>query len=159
MTWEKADWLVFQVGEQRWALAAGCVRQVMRPPPITCVPGASPDCAGLMGWQGRLLTVVDAAARLSPGSAREFSGERVVLWVQEDHAGGLLVDGVVGLRRLPTSAALPLQSMLPPPWNVVAGLLRDGDDIVPILEPSAWFSAAGGEVPAGAQTARSNRLP
>ena len=147
MTWETADWVVFQLGEQRWAMAAGCVRQVMRPPPITFVPGASPDCVGLMGWQGRLLTVVDAAARLAPGSAREPSGARVVLWVQDDHAGGLLVDGVVGLRRLPTSAALPLQTMLPPPWNVVAGLLRDGDDIVPILEPFAWFVAAAGEMP------------
>lgn len=147
MTWDTADWVVFQLGEQRWAMAAGCVRQVMRPPAITFVPGANPDCVGLMGWQGRLVTVVDAAARLAPGSAREPSGARVVLWAQDDHAGGLLVDGVVGLRRLPTSAALPLQNMLAPPWNVVAGLLRDGDDIVPILEPSVWFAAAAGEGP------------
>lgn len=138
------DWLVFRLGGQRWALAACGVRQVMRVPPLACVPGARPSCLGVMAWQGYPVTVLDAAVWLAQGAAREAQQERLVIWVQDGHALGLRVDAVLGLRRLPPSAVLPLQAALPSPWNAVAGLLRQGDDIDPILDPAALLAAGGG---------------
>ena len=141
------DWLVFRLGEQRWALAAGGIRQVMRMPPLACVPGACPSCLGVIAWQGRPVTVLDAARWLVQGTAREAQQERLVIWAQDGHALGLRVDAVLGLRRVPPSAVLPLQAALPPPWNAVSGLLRQGDDIDPILEPAALLAAGGGAEP------------
>lgn len=145
------DWLVLRLGEQRWALAAGAVRQVMRLPPLACVPGARPSCLGVIAWQGRPVTVLDAALWLAQGGTREAREERLVIWAQGGQALGLRVDAVLGLRRLPPSAVLPLRAVLRPPWNVVAGLLRQGDDIDPILEPAALLAA-----PHGASEGRSS---
>ncbi len=136
------DWLAFLLGEQRWVLAAGAVRQVMRLPPLAPVPGARPPCMGMIAWQGRPVTVLDAALWLAQGGAREARQERLVIWAQGGDALGLRVDAVLSLRRLPPSAVLPLQAALPPPWNAVAGLLRQGDDVDPILEPAALLAAA-----------------
>ena len=141
------DWLMFRLGEQRWALEADGVRQVLRMPPLACVPGAYASCLGVVAWRGRPVAVLDAALWLAQGTAREAQQERLVIWAQDDHALGLRVDAVLGLRRLPPSAVLPLQTVLPAPWNAVAGLLRQGDDIDPILEPAVLWAAEGGAEP------------
>lgn len=157
MSSQSADWLVFQLGEQRWAMAAGSVRQVMRLPTIVGVPGADPHCLGVVAWQGRPVTVVDAAARLARGSPRDAQRERLLIWVQGGRAVGLRVDGVLGLRRLPLSAVCPLQRVLPAPWNIVTGLLREGNDIAPILEPATLFGAD--DISDGLPSAEGKRAP
>ncbi len=150
MTGEMADWLIFTIEGQRCALSAGRVRQVMRPPPAARVPGASPHCLGLVAWQGRLVTVVDAAAWLLQRLPQESSQERLVIWAHDGRVGGLRVESVVGLQRLPADAILPLQNALPAPWNAVSGLLCLGEEMAAVFEPAALFAAGLGETPASA---------
>jgi len=114
--------LVLRLGGNRYALAAGSVREVFRLAGLTPLPGAEPPVAGLTLWRGRLLTLLDArrALGLSIDALNDLG--RVVVLGEGRGAVGLLVDAVEGVEDVPVGA------LRPPPegGRLVEGLTRAG---------------------------------
>ncbi|WP_298958352.1 chemotaxis protein CheW [uncultured Methylobacterium sp.] len=77
----------------RFALPAAAVIEVLRPPPLTRLPGAAPALAGLANRRGAALPVLDWR---HPDRARDPAPARVVV-VQAGEPVGLSVDAVAGL--------------------------------------------------------------
>lgn len=82
------------VGEHLIGVPIGAVREVVPPRPFTPLPGTTEWVCGLVNLRGRLVTVIDLAARLGlpPAAAR---AEHSIVIVQHGHRQvGMAVDDV-----------------------------------------------------------------
>lgn len=96
--------MLVSAGGEVFAIALDLVREVVPARPYTTLPGAPNGVCGLANVRGRIVTVVELAARMGLDAARA-AGHRVVLL---DHAGrlvGLAVDEVVRIVRAPVEEA------------------------------------------------------
>lgn len=108
------EFLGFVLGAERFLVPLISVREVGRIPLLTEVPHASGDIVGLMNLRGELLPVYDIAASLGIVEApRDLAGPdapslpreaRVVVLHLPPSAAGLVVDGLLGVIRLPHAA-------------------------------------------------------
>ncbi|CAA2155343.1 Chemotaxis protein CheW [Methylobacterium brachiatum] len=87
-------YLVFTLGSDEYALDAGLVRELLRPPRLTRVPGAPAALAGLANLRGTALPVLDLRRVVRPGLEPAIEPNRVVV-VEVAEAVGLMVDRVV----------------------------------------------------------------
>ncbi|MEH3147361.1 MAG: chemotaxis protein CheW [Methylobacterium frigidaeris] len=88
--------LLFGLGPDRFALPAGCVREVLRPPVLTRLPGAPPALAGLANLRGEPLPVLDLRHLLRPDHGSVPARGRVIV-VEAGDPVGFAVDRVLGL--------------------------------------------------------------
>lgn len=127
--------LVVTLGEARFGLWVDEVLEIVRTPPITRLPLAEPELAGVTSVRGDILPVLDLGGRLLDAPARRPG--RLVL-VRHEASGamvGLLVDAVetlIGVTdeeiREPPPAA---EARLPP--ALMTGVVARDDGVVTIL--------------------------
>ena len=92
--------LCFKLGDQEYGIDLDIVGQIVKPPPVTCVPRLEPHILGIVSIRGAVVTLVDLRQLMNleptpwPRSARilivEMKGEQI----------GLLVDSVTQVRRI-----------------------------------------------------------
>ncbi|KQO69199.1 chemotaxis protein CheW [Methylobacterium sp. Leaf89] len=87
-------YLVFTLGTDDYALDAGLVRELLRPPRLTRVPGAPAALAGLANLRGTALPVLDLRRVVRPDLEPPTEPTRVVV-AEAGEAVGLMVDRVV----------------------------------------------------------------
>lgn len=141
-----ADVMLVQVGGSSYALPVCAVREIVRLPPVTRVPGLPAFVAGLANVRGRVLAVIDLRPLLRLEAPR---GDRLVIL---DGAGtsdaafgngtraivGLVVDAARDLVQLPEGGLEPL----PPGVPAEAAAVLDGITVVDGT-PVAVLSPAG----------------
>ncbi len=123
------------------ALPVGDVREVLRVPPITRVPGAAANVAGVINLRGRVLPVLGLARAL--GLREHTLGPRSRILVI-DHPGGalgLLCDSVSDLVRVPEDALVEPPAELRPPGGGVRAAVRHGDRWLLALDALALAGA------------------
>src|SRR3977135_3994923 len=106
------DLLVFNLGQQQFALPIGQVSSVVPRATLTPLPGAPADLIGLLRLRGALCPVIDIRARLGVSAAAPHIGECIVVLHTTTFHLGLLVDGIedvvaaaIGARDRPASVA------------------------------------------------------
>ncbi|MGP3699549.1 chemotaxis protein CheW [Rhodobacter sp. NSM] len=103
--------LVVVLGEDRLRLAGDAVLEILRPRPLTRVPGGPPGLLGLINLRGAVIPVLSLAALMGRPLSAPPPTARIVA-VQAGQALGLLVDHVAGLRETGDEAALDLDRLL-----------------------------------------------
>src|ERR1700694_3464128 len=99
------DLLVFNLGQQQFALPVGQVSTVVPRATLTPLPGAPAELLGLLRLRGTLCPVIDIRARLGLPPAVPHIGERIVVMRTTTFRVGLLVERIVGLVVVPTADA------------------------------------------------------
>ena len=95
----------FRVGEQRVAVAADAVAEVLAARPTTPVPLAPAGVLGLVHVRGRIVPILDPAVRLGlPVAAPRSAAAHLVLRSAPDEWFGLLVDEVLDVVDIPPEA-------------------------------------------------------
>ena len=128
--------VLFLVGEATYATPLAGLVEVIHPPAVSPVPDAPDWLVGLANVRGEVTSILDFRAVLElpphPG------GRRTVLVARTPDGAtvaGLLVDRVVGIRRLHVD---PVEVEGDFEWGrvgeFVAGLTEDGDRLVPVLD-------------------------
>ena len=142
---DKRTYVLFRLGEERYALPVEAVTGVVRYEPPMTVPRAPHSVMGVINLRGRVLPVVDLKARLG---AKEFSaGAHARILVAESPAGpvGVAVDAVTEV------ATFSAEQIRPMPDGVVeadaaaafAGMVERSDGLIILLDPEYAMSAAG----------------
>src|SRR5688500_982524 len=130
------------VGEYRFGVAIERIREIIPARPYTPLPGTGPHVCGLINLRGRIVTVVDLAARrgLAPASANpEHSiviaehGERLLGMAVEDVARIVTVD----LETLDASAEV--LRMLGVDRAYLRGVGEVDDEIFVAVDPDQIF--------------------
>ena len=87
-------YLVLTLGSEEFALDAGIVRELLRPPRLTRVPGAPHALAGLANLRGTALPVLDLRRIVRPDLEPAAEPTRVVV-AEAGEPVGLMVDRIV----------------------------------------------------------------
>jgi purine-binding chemotaxis protein CheW len=87
-------YLVFTLGTDDYALDAALVRELLRPPRLTRVPGAPVALAGLANLRGTALPVLDLRRVVRPDLEPATEPTRVVV-AESGEAVGLMVDRIL----------------------------------------------------------------
>lgn len=138
--------LAFAASGQLLALELAHVVEVLRMVAPTPVSGAAADLLGVIDCRGTVVPLLDLAARLGLPLHAPGLDSRIVVVATRAGPLGLVVDRVDGLVWPGPGGFSPRQS-LPFPGStqassLVAGALRSGDRLVPVLEPDRLWRDA-----------------
>jgi len=129
------DLLVLRLGDARFGLWIDEILEIVRTPPISRLPLASPDVPGVTSVRGQVLPVLDLGVRLMAEPA-ERPG-RLVVVRHHDTASlvGLLVDGVETLTGVTASELQdpPTASEARLPPELVSGVIARDSGVVTVL--------------------------
>jgi purine-binding chemotaxis protein CheW len=128
--------ILFRMGISTYACPLVQLREVIRTPTITPVPDAPEWLLGLANVRGDVTSIVDLPLAL--GLESEGRGARPVLMAEtsdKQTAVGLLVDEVVGIRRMSVSPWTPDDGM---EWGRVgeflSGLSEQNEQLIPVID-------------------------
>jgi purine-binding chemotaxis protein CheW len=99
--------LAFRLGSEDYVVMVEQVREVLKLWYITPVPNASPSVLGVTSLRGKVLPVVDLGRRLDLAPSVQDERCRIIVVAVGDEETGLLVDRVMGVRRVPPDAVRP----------------------------------------------------
>jgi purine-binding chemotaxis protein CheW len=152
----RADVMLVRMGGSSYALPVAAVREVVRLPPVTRVPGLPPFVAGLTNVRGRVLAVLDLRTLLRLEGPR---GDRLVILDGEQDGGGtaqvpnprgtralvgLIVDAALDMVQLPTGGLEPLPPGIPPEAaGVLDGMTVLANTPIALLAPSGLLALRG----------------
>lgn len=137
---EEIQLVVFEIAGSDYGVRILDVREIIRVPQITSVPGAGEAVEGIINLRGQVIPVIDLRKRLGT-LARELDRKaRIIVVSTESRLVGVIVDAVKEVVRIPASA------IEPPPQEVVAesrlgrrsieGIGRVGDRLLILLSLS-----------------------
>jgi len=141
----RKEYLGFFLGEEEYALEIESVREILRAPPIAEVPRAPQDVLGVVTVRGEVIPVLDPRRRLDLPARPAGAGHRVLVCQYRGTSVGVLVDRVSQVVRLPPSSieARP-QGIGGADPNTIAGIGRERDRLLIILDPGALLGAGAG---------------
>ncbi len=104
--------VAMHVGEEAFGIDIACIDTVITPQPITPVPRTPAFVKGVMNLRGRIVPVIDVRTRFGIAKPPEEQDCRIVVVEAEGVYGGLVVDNVSEVLRLPESSIQPPSELL-----------------------------------------------
>ncbi len=129
------EYVVFRVGELRCGLPIHRIQEIDRNMPITRVHTAPPWVRGVINLRGRIVTIIDLAARLGVQRACSAGSCKTVVAQADDELIGLLVEEVDDIVTPGPTGVLPTPPHLPQRvGQYAAGVLVLEDSLVILLD-------------------------
>jgi len=91
---DAASFVVFSLGGETFALEIKKVREIIRVPHVTWVPGSSELVRGVINLRGNVVAVIDLARILSLPAPEETALNRIIVVDFDGDMVGMLVDSV-----------------------------------------------------------------
>jgi purine-binding chemotaxis protein CheW len=138
----RPEWLIVRAGTRRCALALADVVEIMRPQPITALPGLPASVLGSAVVRGDAVPVVHAASLLGEAVSDPL---RLVTLRVADRYVALAVDDVIGLRRTDATQEAVMPPLLAGAAQHAVSALRVADsalvlvlDGMRLVPPDVW---------------------
>ena len=131
-------WLGFSLKGQRYAVALGSVREVIRPGDITPVPGAPEDVLGIVNLRGQIVPVLDGRRRFGLDTGMEEGTEdarRVIVFDDGGSTVGMRIDVIGDMLTFDADDVAP-----PPPGRAerrddpVSGVITRDDGFIALVD-------------------------
>lgn len=132
------EYITFQIGSQTFGTSVLDVHDVFRPTNVTKVPLSPPDIAGVLNLRGRIVTAIDARARLGLPPRKADAGEIMAIGIErKGESFGLIIDSVGEVVRLDEDDMEQNPVNLDPIWAAVSkGVHRLDDKLLLIMDIS-----------------------
>jgi purine-binding chemotaxis protein CheW len=135
----EAGGLLLQLGRSRYAIPLDVVAEVLRPLPVTRLPGLPAWVCGAANWRGRVLPVLDLRPLFAEPHLPHCRPRLVVLLL-EGVGLGLQVDGVDGVSAAPPARLDPGTAINGEAAALLAGSAVDEEGPLAWLEPAALLA-------------------
>lgn len=136
-----ADYLIFRLATEHYALAGSSVREVIRWRVLTPVPGSPPALPGIFSQRGQVLPVADLRVILGLPATPPERATRLVLTYTEQADLVLIVDAVIDLAPLdPNSFAPPPSGLEPQRARLISGIARHAGEPLAVLNIAALIA-------------------
>lgn len=99
-----AHLVCFRIGRETYGIDIFAVREIVKPQEITPVPGTEAYVLGIINLRGRIVSVVDLAARLGLGAAAIHRSSRILVVDLDGFTVGFLVDAATEVLKLDEEA-------------------------------------------------------
>ena len=131
--------VVFQIGEQEFAVGVAAVERVVRAVEVSPLPDAPRGVRGIINLHGRIVPVFDLHSRLGqPGRAVRASDYLIVAHTHW-RTVALLVDAVVGVVTGIKGRVTPAAEILPD-MPSIAGVMKLGGGLVLVQDIERFLS-------------------
>src|SRR5690606_10089031 len=101
---EERQVVVFELGDEKYGIAISTVREIIRMPTVTQVPGAPEHVRGVINLRGRVIPVVDLRTRFRLPAVELTADTRVLVVDILGENIGVVVDAVTEVRRISTDS-------------------------------------------------------
>ncbi|WP_372635133.1 chemotaxis protein CheW [Cohnella sp.] len=136
--------VTFMLGDQRYALDIGQVKEIIRVPALLQVASTSPEMLGMFNLRGSLLPVVDLAQCLGLSPLPIGEESRVIVMREGGSDIGVLVDSVTEVFNMPDSEVETTPAAIA---NVasefIRGIHKRGDELTVLLRTDKLLAASG----------------
>ncbi|MBL8764474.1 MAG: purine-binding chemotaxis protein CheW [Phycisphaerae bacterium] len=143
-----AQYVVFGLGDEEFAVDILAVQEISRPTALTRVPRAARGVEGVINLRGRVIPVVDARARLgmpSPVAAGDERSRIIVVGVG-GRTLGFIVDRVHEVLRVGAAQLEPAPAS-ESGAGVVSGVARPADRMIAVLDLDRLFGTMDAACP------------
>ena len=127
--------VVFNLGEEIYAVPVTRVQEIVRLQPITIIPRAPEYVLGMTNLRGQVIPVIDLVKRLGLGQVQQTKASRIMVAELPGQMVGMMVDNVISVAQLPRSKIEP-----PPPVvrsvdsQFIEGLSHYQDNLLILLD-------------------------
>ena len=88
-------WVTFRLESETYGIDVMQIREVLRSPEISPVPGAPSYVLGIINLRGNVVAIIDTRSRFSlPSKEENDDASRILILEQGDYVVGFLVDSV-----------------------------------------------------------------
>jgi purine-binding chemotaxis protein CheW len=109
----RSDHLIFRISNERFALPASSLRQILEPPPIIQIPNTPAFLLGIINLRGEILGVLDLRVHFRLGVAGTANDERLLVLKHKRRSVALVADAVIAIESFETSQLDPVPLDLP----------------------------------------------
>lgn len=95
-------WVTFQLDDETYGIDVMQIREVLRTPEISPVPGAPSFVLGIINLRGNVVAIIDTRSRFHLGSRAVDEASRILILEAGDSLVGYLVDSVSEVAELRT---------------------------------------------------------
>ena len=131
--------VVFQIGEQEFAIAVGAVERVVRAVEVSPLPDAPRGVRGIVNLHGRIVPVFDLCSRLGQPVRAVRESDYLIVAHTHWRTVALLVDAVVGVVTGIDAHVTPASEILPD-FHSIAGVIKAGGGLVIVQDIERFLS-------------------
>ena len=152
--------VVCVVGDERYGLEVGRVREIIRLPEITALPGSHPSVSGVINLRGRIIPIMDLRQRFGLAAAAPTRLSRIVVAEADELQIGLVVDAVEEVVHIAANAIEP-----PPALTTAAGsdhligIAKSGDQLIILIDLDPLIGTGALALSAGPDAGAGGRAP
>lgn len=129
------EYVTLNIADQVFGVEVGEIHDVFTIKELTAVPMSRSVIAGVLNLRGRIVTAIDARARLGLPRREDYRGAMAVGVEQGGESYGLLIDGVGEVLRPSADCYEPNPCNLDERWvDVASGVYRLDDRLLIILD-------------------------
>ncbi|NNJ25003.1 chemotaxis protein CheW [Alienimonas chondri] len=118
------DVIPFQFSDERYAIEAELVREVIRHPAVTPIPNTPDFLRGIYNLRGEILAAMDLRTFLNVSADRPI-GEWLIVCGRDRNEFGILADVVLEVRALPLSAVMKPRAATAVGEGLIRGVTAD----------------------------------
>ncbi len=133
------QYVLFTLGEQRYALHLSTVERIVRMVEITSLPKAPEIVLGVINVQGRVVPVVNIRRRFRLPEREIDLSDQLIIANTSKRTVGLVVDEVVGVIERSEPEVIPVAKVLPT-LDYVEGVIKLENGIVLIHDIDKFLS-------------------
>lgn len=138
---ESRDFLLFQLGDERFGIAAAGVREVVRMPArLVPVPKVASHIRGVFNLRGQIFAVSDLGPLLGLAASDFDDNSRLLVVEAAGLSTALLATSITGLRSIPLNAIEPVTSGGAFPQGEAFGQLLEPEGLVILLDLEQLFA-------------------
>jgi purine-binding chemotaxis protein CheW len=131
--------VVFQIGEQEFAVGVAAVERVLRAVEIAPLPGAPAGVRGVINLQGRVVPVFDLRTRFGQPARDVRASDHLIVAHTHWRTVALLVDAVVGVVPWRDAQITPASEILPD-LECVSGVMKLDGGLVLVHDVERFLS-------------------
>jgi purine-binding chemotaxis protein CheW len=148
-TGAQEQFVVFELGEERYGLPVASVQEVLRlPNTITRLPNAPRFLSGIINLRGRPVPIIDQRERFDAPSAPGTVQPRVIIVTVGKLQAGLVVDAVTEILSVPTTDLVTTPSLASDRSAIFSRVAKVGDDgrLILLIDAQELLSRAEQDV-------------
>lgn len=96
-------WVTFKLDDEIYGIDVMQIREVLRSPEISPVPGSPPYVLGIINLRGHVVAIIDTRRRFGLASRDVDDASRILILEAGDHVVGFLVDSVAEVAEIRSS--------------------------------------------------------
>ena len=130
------QFVTFTCAGQNFGIDIMSMREIRNWSPVTPLPAQKPDVLGVIDIRGRVVPVHDLALRIGCSAERQtqHDGQVILVLKVAGHDMGLLVDSVSDIIEINADDMLPVPQIEGSAARFLAGIARQDDTLIAILD-------------------------